>query len=87
VILIGTWSLSDWLHQAAALLAYQWIVVLYCCILRVILRRQETIAAAIPILALCSLVCAPVFVRLSLYVPVFKVMEKLFPVTYYLRLC
>jgi hypothetical protein len=87
VILPGTWSLSDWLHQATTLLAYQWIVVLYCCILRVILRRQETIAAAIPILALCSLVCAPVFVRLSLYVPVFKVLEKLFPVTYYLMLC
>jgi hypothetical protein len=84
MILLGSWSLSDWLHQAAALLAYQWIIVLYCCILRVILRRQETIAAAIPILALCSLVCAPVFVRLSLYVPVFKVLEKLFPVTYYL---
>jgi hypothetical protein len=84
VILSGTWNMNTWLHQAAALLAYQWIIVLYCCILRVILRRQETIAAAIPILALCSLVCAPVFVRLSLYVPVFKVLEKLFPVTYYL---
>jgi hypothetical protein len=77
---------NTWLHQAAALLVYQWIIVLYCCILRVVLRRQETIAMAIPIFALCSIVCTPVFVRLSLYVPVFKVLENMFPVTYYLRM-
>jgi hypothetical protein len=52
----------------------------------VVLRRQETIAMAIPIFALCSIVCTPVFVRLSLYVPVFKVLENMFPVTYYLRM-
>jgi hypothetical protein len=86
VILSGTWNMNTWLHQAAALLVYQWIIVLYCCILRVVLRRQETIAMAIPIFALCSMICTPVFVRLSLYVPIFKVLEKMFPVTYYLRI-
>jgi hypothetical protein len=77
---------NTWLHQAAALLVYQWIIVLYCCILRVVLHRQETIAVAIPIFALCSMICTPVFVKLSLYVPIFKVLEKMFPVTYYLRI-
>ena len=65
---------------------YQCIIVLYCCILGIILKRQETIAAAIPILSLGSLVCAPVFIRLAAYVPVFVVLEKLFPVTYYLMM-
>lgn len=74
------------IHETVHLIIYQCIIVLYCSILRVILRRQETIAAAIPILALGSLVCAPVFVRLAMYVPLFSVLEKLFPVTYYLML-
>ena len=50
------------------------------------LPRQETVAAAIPIVSLASLVCAPVFVRLAAYIPVFTVLEKLFPPTYYLML-
>lgn len=83
---LGVWSPGMWGKQIASLILYQGIIVLYCCILRVLLRRQETIAVAIPILTLGSLVCAPVFVKLSMYVPLFKVLEKLFPVTYYLML-
>lgn len=84
--LVKVWNLDMWCREAVHLVLYQCIIVLYCSILRVILRRQETIAAAIPILALGSLVCAPVFVRLAMYVPLFSVLEKLFPVTYYLML-
>ena len=75
-----------WLQQAARLLLYQCIATAYCVILRVLLRRQETIAAAIPVLTLGSLLCAPVFIRLGSYLPVFAVLEKLFPASYYLLL-
>ena len=75
-----------WGRQIFALLIYQCVILLYCVILKVLLRRQETIAAAIPILTLGSLLCAPVFVRLGTYMPVFTVLEKLFPVTYYLMI-
>lgn len=80
------WSGAMWGRQILALLIYQCVIIIYCTVLKVLLRRQETIAAAIPILTLGSLVCAPVFVRLGTYMPVFTVLEKLFPVTYYLML-
>ena len=73
-----------WGRQIMDLVVYQCIIMAYCVILKLLLRRQETIAAAIPILTLGSMVCAPVFVRLGTYMPVFTVLEKLFPVTYYL---
>lgn len=68
------------------LLFYQFLIVMYCSIIRIVLRRQETIAAAIPLLVLGSVICCPVWVRLAVYVPLFRVLEKLFPVTYYLLL-
>lgn len=82
----GAWSPGMWGKQIGSLILYQGIIVLYCCILRALLRRQETIAVAIPILTLGSLVCAPVFVKLSMYMPLFEVLEKLFPATYYLMM-
>lgn len=84
--MLSVWNFGMWMSQIGRLIVYQFIIVLYCCILGIILRRQETIAAAIPILSLGSLVCAPVFIRLSMYVPIFAVLEKLFPVTYYLMM-
>lgn len=84
--LLTVWNAGIWVSQIGRLIIYQCIIVLYCCILGIFLKRQETIAAAIPILSLGSLVCAPVFVRLAAYVPIFAVLEKLFPVTYYLRM-
>ena len=84
--MLSVWNMGMWLSQIGRLIVYQCIIVLYCCILGIILRRQETIAAAIPILSLGSLVCAPVFIRLAVYVPFFAVLEKMFPVTYYLMM-
>lgn len=84
--MLSVWNFGMWLSQIGRLIVYQCIIVLYCCILGIILKRQETIAAAIPILSLGSIVCAPVFIRLAAYLPVFAVLEKLFPVTYYLMM-
>lgn len=84
--LLSVWDAGEWLSQIGRLIAYQLIVAAYCCMLRLFLRRRETIAAAIPLLSLGSLVCSPVFVRLAAYVPVFAVLEKLFPATYYLQM-
>lgn len=83
-VMVSVWDAGMWLIRIGQLIVYQCVVILYCCILGTILRRQETIAVSIPILSLGSLVCAPVFIRLSAYLPVFAVLEKLFPVTYYL---
>lgn len=84
--LLSVWSVGMWGRQILHLVIYQGIVVIYCCVLGIVLRRQETIAVSIPILSLGSLVCAPVFIRLATYMPIFTVLEKMFPVTYYLML-
>lgn len=84
--ILSVWSARVWGEQIIHLLIYQCVIVLYCIILRLFVRRQETIAAAIPVLTLGSLICAPVFIRLGMYLPLFAVLEKLFPVSYYLML-
>ena len=66
------------------LLIYQFLIVVYCSIIRLVLRKQELIAAAIPIFTLASMICCPIWIRLAVYIPVFRVLEKLFPATYYL---
>lgn len=84
--MLAVWSVGMWAVQIGHLLFYQCVIVAYCGMLGIVLRREETIAVAVPILSLGSLVCAPVFVRLATYLPVFAVLEKMFPATYYLML-
>lgn len=72
------------IREVFRLLIYQFLIVVYCSIIRLVLRKQETIAAAIPILTLGCIICCPVWIRLSVYIPIFRVLEKLFPATYYL---
>lgn len=87
--LISLWltgNASGFAKETTALIFYQFLIVLYCSIIRMILRKQEAIAAAIPLLTLFGIVCCPVWIRLALYVPLFRVLEKLFPITYYLLL-
>lgn len=84
--IFSVWNARMWAEQIVHLVIYQCMILAYCVILRVLLHRQETIAVAIPILTLGSLVCSPVFIRMGSYMPVFAVLEKIFPVSYYLVL-
>lgn len=77
-------GVGDFVKELLKLLIYQFMIVVYCSIMRLALRKQETIAAAIPILTLACMICSPVWIRLAVYLPVFRVLEKLFPATYYL---
>lgn len=86
-VMLCTNSISgpgELLKELCRLMIYQFLIVVYCSIIRLALRKQETIAAAIPILTLASIICSPVFIRLAVYVPVFRILEKFFPATYYL---
>lgn len=78
--------LADIGKETGTLLFYQFLIVIYCSIIRVALKKQEAVAAAIPLLTLASIVCCPVWIRLAVYLPFFRVLEKFFPVTYYLLL-
>ncbi len=82
----AVWNAAMWAKQIAGLLGYQLVILFYCSIIKIVLRSQEAVATAIPVLALGCLVCCPVVVRLAAYVPLFRVLEKLFPATYYLMM-
>lgn len=75
---------EDIMKELCRLMFYQFLIVIYCSIIGSVFKKQEIIAAAIPIFTLASVICCPVFIRLAVYIPVFRVLEKLFPVTYYL---
>lgn len=77
-------GLGGFVKELFRILIYQFLIVAYCSIIRLVLRKQETIAAAIPIFTLACIICCPVWIRLAVYIPVFRVLEKLFPATYYL---
>lgn len=81
---LPVWSLGMWAGQIVKLLYYQFIILLYCCMMKVVLRSREAVAAAMPIMTAGCLICSPVFIRLAAYVPLFGVLEWLFPATYYL---
>lgn len=75
---------GSFMKELLKLFIYQFMIVVYCSIMRLAFRKQETIAAAIPILTLACMICSPVWIRLAAYLPVFRILEKLFPATYYL---
>lgn len=68
------------------LLWYQVIMVCYSYLLKRIFKREERFLSAMPVLVLSAAVICPVFWDLSLFLPVFKILEKVYPLSYYLHL-
>lgn len=84
VCLLLTEEMNGFGAELLKLLFYQAILLVYCLILKKICRKEERLAAAMPVLILCSIVVCPIFVDLSQFIPVLKVLEKAFPIAYYL---
>lgn len=68
------------------LFIYQMILVVYCLLLKMICKTEERLAAVIPVLLLMTVVVCPVFVDTAQFVPAFRILEKVFPVTYYIKM-
>ncbi len=68
------------------LFVYQIILVGYCLLLKMICKTEERLAAVIPVLLLMTVVVCPVFVDTAQFVPAFRILEKVFPVTYYINM-
>lgn len=71
--------------EIPAMLGYSILVIIWCMLFRLLVRNQKQLAAVLPLILLCSMLLTPVFVDLSSLLPAFQVLEKLIPVTYYLR--
>ncbi len=83
-LLLLTGNGGNPLHEILRLIAYQFILVLYCFLIKAIWKNEEKFVAVMPTFILMSAVVCPIFVDLKRYVPIFEWLEKLFPITYYL---
>ena len=72
--------------ETGAMLMYLLLLVVYCMILKKLCRREENLASVMSILILLTAVVCPVFVDLSQFIPVLNLVEKIFPVHYYLNM-
>ena len=71
--------------EIPAMFGYSILVIIWCMLFQCLVRNQKQLAAVLPLILLCSLLIAPVFVDFSKFLPAFQVLEKLIPVTHYLR--
>jgi len=73
-------------EEIGGMVFYQVLLTVYCCILKKIWRREEQFCGVMPVLILSAAVICPVFLDLSVFLPVLKVMEKIYPLSNYLRM-
>lgn len=71
--------------EIGGMVFYQMLLIIYCSILKRIWKNEEQFSGVMPVLVLSAAVVCPVFVDLSVFLPVLKVLEKLYPLAYYLR--
>lgn len=84
ICLILTGELNSMGEELLRLCCYQIIMMLYCLVLKKLCGKEERLAAAMPVLIICSVIVCPVFVDLSQFIPFFNVLKKAFPISYYL---
>lgn len=73
------------LRETALLLAYVGMVTAFGSLLADLLRLETLLYACIPVLVMGSFLFSPVFLRLGSFLPIFRVLEKVFLPTYYLN--
>lgn len=71
------------LKEAIALICYSLVVILFVYILSKLISNNAIYCSTIPIFALGSLVCCPIFVNLKTFIPLMKLIQLLFMPTYY----
>lgn len=84
ISLIFTNSISNPILELVKLIGYIIITTIYCFILGQILKTKESVAITIPIISLICLITCPVFIDLSKYLPIIDIINKCFPITYYI---
>lgn len=74
----------DWARECGALLLFLCLLVIYGILLDIIFKNMNIYLASIPILLIATIVICPVFLDLAEYVKGIGVLQKAFPLTYYL---
>lgn len=76
---------SGLFNELLCMLLYLFAITAFCHLFSLLLAKLEWMLAAIPLFTAGSLIVCPVFIDLSSTVPVFRYIQKLTPVTYYLN--
>lgn len=84
ISLLLTQNIQNIGSEIINLLMYTIIVCCYCFILSFIFKSKESVSMLIPIIILLSVICCPIFIDLSKYFEIFNMLNKLFPISYYL---
>lgn len=77
-------SVYGFMTELLALLVYIVILIAFCTLLTFIAKKEQHILSALPVLILFSLLMCPVFIDLSIYLPVLRAINKILPPFYYL---
>lgn len=73
-----------WIKEVGSLLLLICFVTLYALGLSFLVRKSRWMYGLLPVLFVSSLVCCPVFIDLSAFIPIFQWLKVLFPVAFYL---
>lgn len=84
ISLFFTNSITNPLLELIKLVSYIILTTLYCFVLGKILKTKESVAITIPIISLICLITCPIFIDLSKYLPIIDIINKCFPITYYI---
>lgn len=72
--------------EIPAMAAYSCLIILFTAALTFLLRRSQTLIAALPVIILSCLIFCPIFIDLSSFIPFIRVVEKCFIPCYYLKM-
>ena len=72
-------------REVFGLMLYFMVLEIYIRVLRLFVRRADMVYGLTPILILGSLLFCPVFFQIKSYLPIAGLLEKIFPVSYYLN--
>lgn len=87
IALLTFFFAGEWkgMVEIPGIFVYSILVIFWCFLFSLPVRSEKTMAVWLPVFVLCSLILTPVFLDLGTFIPVFRLLEKWLPVTYYLR--
>lgn len=85
--LLALWGQGEsFLGEAKALSLYFVVLEVYIRVLKLLIKKSETVYGLMPVLVLGSLLFCPVFIRMETYLPAAALLKNFFPASYYLNL-
>lgn len=79
----GVWN--GFIIEITNVMIYICLLAVYTVVWGILFRSEHAVVASVPFLLLATILFCPIFWNLKSVLPIFQVMEKLFPVSWYLN--